>query len=104
LRRQTAPAPSRRQVRRAARSQCIFRKKGVRNTRAKTCVEHAGVKSDGQREIRVFSGKTSGRRARRRVFRSVFVEDVTSGRKEVYQFCFFCQQRLPQDDCARQRT
>jgi hypothetical protein len=82
----------------------VFSEKGVRSARAKTCVEHAGVKSDGQREMCVFSGKTSGRRARRRAFRSVFVEDVTLGRKEVYQFCFFCQQRLPQDDCARQRT
>ena len=103
LRRQAAPAPTRRQVRRAARSQCILRNRRPGCTR-EDLRGAAGLKSDGQREIRVFSGKTCGRRARRRAFRGVFVEDVSSGRKEVYQFCFFCQQRLPQDDCARQRT
>jgi hypothetical protein len=56
----------------------------------------------GQRQISVFLGKTSGRRARRRVFRDVFVEDVTQEETKFIKF-IFCQQRLPQDDCAQRR-
>ena len=48
----------------------------------------ASLPDRGRRQISVFSGKTSGRRARRHVFRSVFVEDVTLTRKEVYQVQF----------------
>ena len=48
----------------------------------------ASLPGRGQRQISVFLGKTSGRRARRRVFRDVFVEDVTQEEKKFIKFIF----------------
>ena len=62
--------------------------KGAITTATPCAALRASLPGRGRRQISVFSGKTSGGRARRRVFRDVFVEDVIQEEKKFIRFIF----------------